>query len=491
MGAFNIEASSVFKSFVVAHKERMKNKTKPIFPPIKRRKLVVRSRSNSRFKRKESEDRKKTPIRNSGMMGVNHINNYIDFREKDYIKEKDYNKVYYKEKDSYYNKEYIKDYQKDYHHDYSKDYNKEYSREYGNIKDYNLKEKDYYKEKEKNRRKRSRSRSRSVSSGKTSIKNSSERYKKRSNKKEKENIDSMAAYIMGVSENFNIALFSSQLKQRNQNIPSKFEFIMKQEEGFNCNYFKLYFDDEKSCQKLIENSVECGSNILLVLPCFENVNFLIKKTIEDMLPQYQVIIKGKDKDLANIDFSTEISSVYRFFCNYGKIVDFNLEFLPNMIYITYKQKSSVKKLIDCNGSIEYINNNGVTCRFNASKNDFAIYVRNIKDPNKTYENFIPRRQQMKVNTYNPLVGNMQQNKHNGMFSLLNTNLIGSLGNDILPNHSLMGQMNQSLNTQMNSQMTNSHESGGGHSNLPLSSSLQNSGLGSSSGLNNSFNYFQK
>ena len=164
-----------------------------------------------------------------------------------------------------------------------------------------------------------------------------------------------------------------------------------------------------------------------------------------MICEHQVVIKGREKDLANIDIATELSSFYRFFCNYGKIVDFNLEFLPNMIYITYKNKKSVQKIIET-PTIEYINKSGITCTFTVNLNDFPLFVRNIKDPNQTYENFLPRRQQVMVNaTYNPLLNNYS--KHGGgptgMFSLLNNNLVGSIDPSVIPGNGLNSGMGAS------------------------------------------------
>lgn len=196
-----------------------------------------------------------------------------------------------------------------------------------------------------------------------------------------------------------------------------------------------------------------------------------------MLTQYQVVIKGKEKDLANIDFSSEISSVYRFFCNYGKIVDFNLEFLPNMIYITYKQKSSVKKLTEA-GILEYINKSSVTCRFIAAKNDFPIYVRNLKDSNKTYENFIPRRplNNMICNpTFNPF--NSLNSNGPGIRSLLNGSLISTLDQNLLGQNQL-SQLGTGMSSNLNSLEKNN-----------MSNLHNQHGLGS--GLNSSnFSYFK-
>ena len=53
-----------------------------------------------------------------------------------------------------------------------------------------------------------------------------------------------------------------------------FDIIAKAEEGFNCSYYKLHFEDEKSCSKCVEQAVESGSNILLFLPCIESVSLL-------------------------------------------------------------------------------------------------------------------------------------------------------------------------------------------------------------------------
>ena len=194
-------------------------------------------------------------------------------------------------------------------------------------------------------------------------------------------------------------------------------------------------------------------------------------------------------------------------------MDFNLEYLPNMIYITYKQKSSVKKILDSN--LEYISKSGVVCSFIVNKNDFALNVRNIKDPSKTYENFLPfkqqQHQQVICNNYNPLFNNYpMNNKANcnssmGMLSLLNNNVLGSI------DPSLFSQSQaQYLQNQKQQQNQQQNFSNLGNNPKPLNNhggnSLENNKLAplnqmspsrlntnsASGGLNSSsFNYFQK
>lgn len=228
-----------------------------------------------------------------------------------------------------------------------------------------------------------------------------------------------------------------------------------------------------------------------------------------MIAYHQVVIKSKDKDLANIDFNTELSSIFRFFCNYGKIVDFNLEFLPNMIYITYKQKSSVKKIIEA-GVLEFINKSGLNCRFIASKFEYSLYVRNMKDSTKTYENFLPRRQQQNIlcqsqvpsqtqsqsqNQFNPfntmphsqpgiglfgraLINTMDQGHVYGNPQLTHLGVNVGGGNPLDQKSMMSGGLNPSVTSNMNPN---------------INSGLSNPLTGVSSGINSggSFNYFSK
>jgi hypothetical protein len=218
-----------------------------------------------------------------------------------------------------------------------------------------------------------------------------------------------------------------------------------------------------------------------------------------MIAYHQVVIKGKEKDLANIDFTSELSSVFRFFCNYGKIVDFNLEFLPNMIYVTYKQKSSVKKIIDA-GVLEFINKSGVNCRFIASKLEYSLYVRNLKDSNKTYENFLARRQQQNLICQNQVQpqGQNQFNPFNtvplsqpgmGLFgrALINTMDQGSGYTNPQMNHMTVSGVN------VNPMEQKSIMGGGLNHNLNSGLNLTNplSGVGSGVNTGGSFNYFSK
>lgn len=138
--------------------------------------------------------------------------------------------------------------------------------------------------------------------------------------------------------------------------------------------------------------------------------------MEEMLSFHQVIVKGLDKSLAYVDIASELNSLYRFFANYGKIVDFNLEYYPNMIYITYSLPTSVKNLTTL-ANVEYFMINQTTIKFSVIKNETAIYVRNLKN-NKisNYENFFPKN---KIINVAKNVNNLNNNQISNIAALNN------------------------------------------------------------------------
>lgn len=150
-----------------------------------------------------------------------------------------------------------------------------------------------------------------------------------------------------------------------------------------------------------------------------------------MLSFHQVIIKGKDKNLMSIDINSDLVSFYRFFSNFGKIVDFNLEFFPNMIYITYRMPSETKYLLS-SSPLEYVSQCGIACKLIVTRNDSSIYVRSLKDSSKPiFENFVPRHKQISMpsssNIFNPFISqssNTQQLSSNNCYPII-PNLLGS------------------------------------------------------------------
>lgn len=150
-----------------------------------------------------------------------------------------------------------------------------------------------------------------------------------------------------------------------------------------------------------------------------------------MLSFHQVIVKGKDKNLMSIDINSDLVSFYRFFSNYGKIVDFNLEFFPNMIYITYRMPSETKYLL-LSSPLEYVSQCGIACKLIVTRNDSSIYVRSLKDSSKPiFENFVPRHKQISIpttnNIYNPFISqssSTQQLSSNNCYPII-PNLLGS------------------------------------------------------------------
>lgn len=149
-----------------------------------------------------------------------------------------------------------------------------------------------------------------------------------------------------------------------------------------------------------------------------------------MLSFHQVIVKGKDKNLMSIDINSDLVSFYRFFSNFGKIVDFNLEFFPNMIYITYRMPSETKYLLS-SSPLEYVSQCGIACKLIVTRNDSSIYVRSLKDSSKSiFDNFVPRHKQISMppsnNTFNPFISqsSTQQLSSNNCYPII-PNLLSS------------------------------------------------------------------
>lgn len=126
-----------------------------------------------------------------------------------------------------------------------------------------------------------------------------------------------------------------------------------------------------------------------------------------MLTHHQLVVIASDKGFFGMEIESELPMLYRLFSNYGKIIDFNMEFFPNMIYVTYLKSTVFKSFFEKNEGLDYISKTlGKTIKLNVLRNESPILVRNLKDPCKSVtENFGP----VKVatnKTYNPFFANI-------------------------------------------------------------------------------------
>jgi hypothetical protein len=62
---------------------------------------------------------------------------------------------------------------------------------------------------------------------------------------------------------------------------------------------------------------------------------------------------------------------------YGKIVDFNINYFPNLIPITYASAHSVNKMFE-NDNMTYTSKQGEIFQFNAVKSECSLFIRNSK-----------------------------------------------------------------------------------------------------------------
>lgn len=65
-----------------------------------------------------------------------------------------------------------------------------------------------------------------------------------------------------------------------------------------------------------------------------------------MVVFHQISVTSVDASINRIDLRNELTNLYRFFAGFGKIVDFNLEYFPHYIYITFAKHESVRQLIN-------------------------------------------------------------------------------------------------------------------------------------------------
>jgi hypothetical protein len=114
-----------------------------------------------------------------------------------------------------------------------------------------------------------------------------------------------------------------------------------------------------------------------------------------MVTFHQVTVSSID-NLSFIDLVKELTNLYRFFCGFGKIVDFNLENFPKSINISFTKHTSVvglleKGMYEINSEfVTYLSPTGAKYRLKARKVDYKLPVRNIKDGSKSaYENYMP------------------------------------------------------------------------------------------------------
>lgn len=90
----------------------------------------------------------------------------------------------------------------------------------------------------------------------------------------------------------------------------------------------------------------------------------------------------------------EISALYRFFSQYGSIVDLNLDYYKTFIVVTFSKHSDVLKILKLE-NLKYIGpNNDIEQKekrwdFKPSKIDFVLPVRNFNSTQKIEEKFLP------------------------------------------------------------------------------------------------------
>lgn len=327
-GGYNFEPSSPFKNFVIAHKERMKTKEKPVLPIIKRKRMRSNSRNAYRKKddRSSSNDRrqkdKKADFNNNISNNRNthygfDVRNERDRETRDNRETRDTrdNRDTRENRDTRDGRD-VRDNNRENNRDYREQRDPRDARDILNnpreIKDIRdtretreareIRDKEN-KEKRRIRKSRSRSRSRRSTISSMKSKGSSyynvnkhspnEKYNKKNyagySRYSNENYNSnnehiRSVYIIGLAENCNMHILINQLKLKGISPHTNIECIPKVEDNFNNNYYKLSFENEKQCSKMIESNIELGSNVLLVLPCMNSVRFLI------LLPSYYFVI---------------------------------------------------------------------------------------------------------------------------------------------------------------------------------------------------------
>lgn len=106
----------------------------------------------------------------------------------------------------------------------------------------------------------------------------------------------------------------------------------------------LKFEQAISADKLIEQEISVFDKNVLVIP---NVNNIAARKL---VPYHQVLVTFSSTTpgeglLTPSNAAKEISSLYSYFADYGKIVDFNLEYMPSCFIVTYTRHENVLSLL--------------------------------------------------------------------------------------------------------------------------------------------------
>ena len=108
-----------------------------------------------------------------------------------------------------------------------------------------------------------------------------------------------------------------------------------------------------------------------------------------MLVFHQSFVKSLKNEFSSgsFDIKLEFDGLFRFFSDFGRIVDFNLEYFPNLIAITYTSCNAVNELINKN-EISYVNSKMEIISLMANHHQPSIPVRNLKIKSEsTYDHF--------------------------------------------------------------------------------------------------------
>ena len=108
---------------------------------------------------------------------------------------------------------------------------------------------------------------------------------------------------------------------------------------------RVEFATSREVDKLLERGLRVLRQNVLVLPAMKEKQYF------ELTPFHQVLVTfsveyNADKLVTAETAVTAIEGLHRFFSEFGRVVDLNLEFLPVCVIVTFLRHASVVQLIE-------------------------------------------------------------------------------------------------------------------------------------------------
>ena len=115
--------------------------------------------------------------------------------------------------------------------------------------------------------------------------------------------------------------------------------------GRQAQIVRVEFATSREVDKLLERGLCVLSQNVLVLPAMKEKQYFEQTPYHQVLVTFSVEYNA-DKLVTADTARTAIEGLYRFFKEFGDVVDLNLEFLPVCVIVTFTRHSSVVSLIE-------------------------------------------------------------------------------------------------------------------------------------------------